>query len=597
MNLSEEIKARLDIVEVISGYIALNPAGDNYRARCPFHNEKTASFMVSKSKQIWHCFGCNKGGDLIKFVEDYEGLSFIEAAKILATKANIKQEFLPAHQSSTKDYSVLYQINEQAAQFYVAKLQEKNLVTEKVLAYLAKRKASLDSQKKWSLGLSGETWDELYLYLQSKGFKDQDIFQAGLSLQKKSGSGFVDRFRKRLMFPLLDAQGKVVGFTSRTLSNIAYEEDDFGGKYINSPQSPIYDKSKILYGWDKAKEEIRRKKYIIVVEGNMDVIAAHQAGTMNCVAVSGTALTEQHLHLMKRYTDNLILSFDGDNAGSNAALRTITLAWGFEFNTKILVLPAGMDPADVVKEDPKLWLSLVQKSIVAMDFYLNKVLAGVDLNRADHKKIAVSKLLPLIKSLKSKIEQTHYLKILADRLNLPLEILQTDFSHSKIAVEERAMSNNTAINNKPTNKTLSLSEQVLALAFAHDKYWQKLISDLEPEALATEWQDLYKNAIIYYTKQRSLQAFLDNSDLAETQRQEFIRLTMSQARDFIDWQTKELDDHWSSLVNSLKKQHLIITRQNLFNDLRQAELKQDANASDQIIHQINLLNKAIDKLL
>lgn len=595
MNLSEEIKARLDIVEVISGYIALNPAGDNYRARCPFHNEKTASFMVSKSKQIWHCFGCSKGGDLIKFVEEYEGLSFIEAAKILAAKANIKIDNLPAHQGAQKDYSILYQINEQAAKFYVAKLQEKNSVTEKVLAYLAKRKIDKASQDKWSLGVSGESWDELYLYLQNKGFKDQDIFQAGLSLQKKSGSGFVDRFRKRLMFPLQDAQARVVGFTSRTLAKIAYDEEDFGGKYINSPQSPIYDKSKILYGWDKAKEEIRRKKYIIVVEGNMDVIAAHQAGTLNCVAVSGTALTEQHLHLMKRYTDNLILSFDGDNAGSNAALRTITLAWAQEFNTKILVLPFGSDPADVVKEDPKLWLSLVQKSVVAMDFYLNKVLAGVDLNRADHKKIAVNKLLPLIKSLKSKIEQTHYLKILADRLHLPLEILQTDFSQSKIAVEEKVVANNTVFNNKQT-KTLSLSEQVLALAFAYDKYWQKLIADLEPEALAVEWQDLYKNAIIYYTKQRSLKSFLDNSDLVENQKQEFIRLTMSAGKDFVDWQVKELDDHWLSLVNNLKKQHLITNRQNLFNDLRQAELKQDSSLSDQIIHQINLLNKEIDKL-
>ena len=264
MDPVEEIKAKLDIADVISGYIALNPAGENLKARCPFHNEKTPSFMVSKPKQIWHCFGCDKGGDLISFVQEYEGLSFPEALQLLAKKANVS---LPEHQSqrSKEDYSHLYQINQTATKFYQEKLKAKDSVADKVLDYLKKRQLTQESINQWQLGLSGESWDELYLYLQKQGFKDQEIFQAGLSLKKRSGSGYVDRFRKRLMFSISDHQGRVVGFTSRILSGIAYQaEEDPGGKYINSPQTNIYDKSKILYGWHLAREEVRRKKYLII---------------------------------------------------------------------------------------------------------------------------------------------------------------------------------------------------------------------------------------------------------------------------------------------------------------------------------------------
>ena len=595
MNLSEEIKARLDIVEVISGYIALNPTGDNYRARCPFHNEKTASFMVSKSKQIWHCFGCNKGGDLIKFVEDYEGLSFIEAAKILASKANIKLENLPAHHSSTKDYSILYQINEQAAQFYVEKLQEKNPVTEKVLAYLAKRKISLDSQVKWSLGLSGETWDELYLFLQSKGFRDQDIFQAGLSLQKKSGQGFVDRFRKRLMFPLLDAQGKVVGFTSRTLNKIAYEEDDFGGKYINSPQSVIYDKSHLLYGWHLAKDSIRKNNYVIVVEGNMDVIAAHQAGTKNTVAVSGTALTTQHIKIIKRYTNNIILSFDGDAAGSRAAFRSISLCWQEDMNVKILLLKDSKDPADMVKNNPEAWVIAVKDSIPVMDYYFKRILAGVDLSRSDHKKIAVSKLLPIIKYLKSKVEQAHYLKLLSDKLQIPIELLKDDLGQAKSFLEEPTLTVSGNIKVKPDIKFI-ISENLLAISYYREIYFQKMMAEIDPEILAPEFRDLYKKAIIYYTKHQHLDNFVDYPELDKQEKENWIKLSLLGEERYASLPELDLVSDFTSLLNRIRTQDLELKRQDLINKLRQLEISGTDDEQDSISHQINLINKEIHNL-
>lgn len=597
MNPSEEIKARLDIVEVIGGYIALNPAGDNYRARCPFHNEKTPSFMVSKSKQIWHCFGCSKGGDVLSFVQEYEGLSFGGTIKLLALRANV---VLPDKyaQVEKKDNSPILAINQAAAEFYQQKLHENSQVSVKVLEYLKKRALTLETIKDWHLGLSGESWDELFLFLQSKGFKENDIFQAGLSLKKKSGVGFVDRFRKRLMFPICDSMGQVVAFTSRTLAGIVYDEAEMGGKYVNSPQTAVYDKSKTLYGWHKAKEEIRRKKYLIVVEGNMDVISTHQAGTQNVVAVSGTALTEEHIRLIKRYTENVILAFDGDNAGSNAALRSIILGWQNELNQKVLILKDAKDPADLVRDNPKAWLSAIQNSIPVMDYYFQRVLAGVDLNRADHKKIAVNKLLPLIKFLKSNVEQTHYIQLLADKLNLPNNLLQTDFQNlsNKNIIINKESSAIVKINVKENNRALVLSHQLLSLALFKDIYLQKVLNDFEPEMFEESLRGLYKQLIIYYTKHQSLNSFLDQADLDAAQKSLWISLSMQAEKDYESMTNIELDQHFQDILNFFKKEYLSAKLQQLIAHLKQAEVNRDEVKQDQLTHEINLLNKEIYKL-
>lgn len=597
MNPIEEIKAKLDIIDIVSGYIALNPAGDNYRARCPFHNEKTPSFMVSKSKQIWHCFGCSKGGDLISFVQEYEGLSFGETLKLLAQRANI---VLPDKYAvkEQKDVSALAELNKLAVNFYQEKLHSDDPVATKVLAYLKNRGLSIETIKNWKLGLSGENWDELLNFLKAKNFSEDDIFKAGLSLKKKSGSGYVDRFRKRLMFPIWDNMGQEVAFTSRTLSGIAYDEAELGGKYVNSPQTELYDKSKTLYGWHKAKEEIRRQKYLIVVEGNMDVIATHQAGTQNVVAVSGTALTEDHIRLIKRYTDNVILAFDGDAAGSAASLRSIALGWQHELNQKILLLKDAKDPADLVKENPVLWKTAIKKSIPVMDYYFQRVLSAVDLTRSDHKKLAVNKLLPIVKFLKSNIEQTHYLQILSDKLNLPIEVLQKDLqkTESFLAGQEQNKQSLKTELREPSNRLLNLSTQLLSLAFFQDQYLEKVISEIEPEMLEATLQGLYKQVIIYYTKQRSLKSFLDFESLTELERSMWRKLAMQAEKDYNETTSKELNQHFQDILDNFKKQHLAFRLQQLIQDLRQAELVQDTEKQDQLTHEINLLNKEVYKL-
>ena len=395
MNYIEEIKNNLDIIEIISNYIDLKQTGNNFRARCPFHNEKTASFMVSREKQIFHCFGCDKGGDVISFLQEYEGISFNEALKILAEKANI---VLPEYSGERKEnYSRIYEINKLATEFYQKKIVEDKVTSKKVLEYLANRKISKESINKWQLGLSGENWDELYNFLINKKYDKEEILKAGLILKKRDGSGYLDRFRKRLMFPIADTQGRIVAFTSRTLSGIVYNEEDIGGKYINSPQTVVFDKSKILYGWHLSKDAIRKKKYVIIVEGNMDVIATSQTKANNVIAVSGTSLTINQIKLIKRYTDNIIFAFDGDNAGSRAVFRGISLGWQEEMNLKVLLLPKGKDPADVIRDNENDWYNALKKSIPVMDYYFQRILSGVDLSRSDHKKIAVQKILPIIK--------------------------------------------------------------------------------------------------------------------------------------------------------------------------------------------------------
>ncbi|MBT4849598.1 DNA primase [Candidatus Parcubacteria bacterium] len=593
MNQVEEVKSRLDIVDVVSGYISLQQAGGNFRANCPFHNEKTPSFMVSKEKQIWHCFGCDKGGDVISFVQEHEGIEFKEALRILAERANVPMTGFSFDKK--QDHSGLYEINDQALKFYHNLLMQDGEVSKKLKKYLDNRKITKGSIENWQLGLSGESWDGLFKYLISEGYKESDIFQAGLILKKKDGSGYVDRFRKRLMFPIHDAQGRVVAFTSRTLTGIAYDEEEFGGKYINSPQSAIYDKSKILYGWHLAKNDIRKKKYLIAVEGNMDVIASHQTSSKNTVAVSGTALTAHHLKLIKRYTNNIILAFDGDAAGSRAAFRSIALGWQNEMNIKILLLPKDKDPADIVKKDYKDWLSAIKNSIPVMDYYFRRIFAGIDLNRADHKKIAVQKLLPIIKFLKSNIEQIHYLQILSEKLNIPLEILKDDLGKSKTFLQDQQVTQEQVTTQKK-DTFLLLNEEILAIAFFRKDYLDKLISEVEPDGIIEDLRALYKKVVIYYTNHQNLDKFLNSEELQENEKETWIRLSMFGEKNYANSTETDLSSDFENLIFRLKKQSLDEELRVLTVQLRQAESSGNSEETNNVSHRINIINKERAKL-
>ena len=299
----DEIKSKVDIVEIIQEYIQLKPAGANWKAPCPFHNEKTPSFMVSRDKQIFHCFGCGEGGDIFTFVQKIENIDFPEALKILAEKAGVKLKKIDPTLVSQK--TKLMDICHLAAEFF-----HKALTSSKEgqisRDYIAKRKLSPQTLADFKIGYAPDSWDLLLNLLRKKGYKDNDIFLAGLVVKNDRGQLY-DRFRQRLMFPIFDQHGNIVGFTGRILDA---SKENQGGKYVNTPQTLIYNKSLIAYGLDKAKSEIKKQDLVVVVEGNMDVIASHQAGIKNVIASSGTALTLEQLKILQRYSNNLALAFD-----------------------------------------------------------------------------------------------------------------------------------------------------------------------------------------------------------------------------------------------------------------------------------------------
>ena len=340
----EQIRQNNDVVEVIGSYFPLKHAGANFRALCPFHKEKTPSFNVNPQKQIWHCFGCGAGGDVFTFVMKYESLDFITAVRRLAERAGIKLEYEErAGEPERNQKDSLLKLHELAANFFHHNLMKEPSATV-AREYLKKRRITSETAKKWRLGYSPDSWDGLIRYAAAKKFSAELLGAAGLALQRESGDGFYDRFRGRLMFPIGDEQGRTVGFSGRILTD---EKDQ--PKYVNSPETAIFQKGRILFALDKAKRAIIDEKYAIVCEGQVDTISCHEAGVENVVAPQGTALTEHHARLLKRYAEEVVLIFDADTAGQNAIVRSADPLWDAGVVIRVAVLPKGHDPDSFVK--------------------------------------------------------------------------------------------------------------------------------------------------------------------------------------------------------------------------------------------------------
>lgn len=421
----EDIKNRLDIVEVISSYIKLQKAGANYRALCPFHSEKTPSFFVSPARQIWHCFGgCSTGGDIFKFVMMIEGVEFGDALRMLAQRAGV--DLKPIKPELRTERQRLYEICELATRFFEKQLEGSSTGKE-VKKYLLDRGISEESVKKWRLGYSPESWQGLSDFLLSRGYKTEEVEKAGLSIKSEKGS-FYDRFRGRIIFPIFDLNSQVVGFTGRV-----FKSDD-PAKYVNTPNTILYDKSRILYGLDKAKLELRKKDFCILVEGNVDAIMVSQAGFENVAATSGTALTSYQLKLLKRYSENLFLAFDMDIAGETATKRGIDLAQLQGFNIKVIRLLEDKDPADIILENKEKWEESLDKAKSILDFYFEIAFQRNDSKTVEGKKKISKSLLPVIKRIPNKIEQSHWIQELAKRL----EVREADIHDElkKVRVED-----------------------------------------------------------------------------------------------------------------------------------------------------------------
>lgn len=447
--LIDEVKDGNNIVDVISEYIQVTSAGSSYKALCPFHNEKTPSFVINREKQIYKCFGCGEGGDVIGFVMKIENLDFVEAVKLLANKANIEiknEESSQEVSKHIKEKNLCYEINRKAGLYFYNNLTKKS---NPALQYLSNRGFNRKTLASFGLGYSINSWDNLINYLQNEGYNLEDIQKCGLIRPGKK-SGYYDYFRNRIMFPIFNVRGNVVGFGGRVL-------DDSLPKYLNSPETKIFNKSNILYGLNFARKNITNGQ-IILVEGYMDVIALNQAGFKNTVASLGTSLTKYHGKILNKYCDEIIICFDGDAAGVKATMRSINILNEVDCNFKIMVLPEGQDPDDFIKiNGPEKFKEQIKKSMSLIDYKIFLAKSMYSGNTMDEKVKLARKISEIIKSIKSPIEKEGYIEKAANETGISKESIKLEvYNNFKDTQFKRKNNNKYSSNYKRNNKYIEM---------------------------------------------------------------------------------------------------------------------------------------------
>jgi len=453
MGVIDEVKQRVDIVDVVSQYAKLTKAGRTFRALCPFHSEKNPSFFVYPEQQSWHCFGaCNTGGDVFSFVMKKQSIDFGEALRLLAQRAGVNVPSRAEPGGEDKEKQKLFQINEAAAQYFHNLLN--STAGEKVRNYLLGRGLLPKTIADFKLGYSPDKWDALKQHLINTGYTETELLTAGLILHSKSeGEAETgkthDRFRNKLMFPIFDARGRITSFGARAL-------DDSLPKYVNSPQTPVFDKSSTLYGINLAKDAIRQQDLSVIVEGYMDVITAHQNGFCNVVASMGTSVTEKQVSTLKKLSKNIALALDADAAGDEATLRVVGYENTLDAEVKVIILPRGQDPDDVIKQGAKAWQRLLEEALPIVDYTLNVVTSELDLTKAGGKSSAVDKLLPIIAEINNPIRQAHYLQKLAQLLKVSERSIEAALARTRPRQARAEPSKQEA----PTNRHPLLSSPV-----------------------------------------------------------------------------------------------------------------------------------------
>jgi DNA primase len=425
----EEIKARIPIEELIGSYVKLEKAGRSYKARCPFHNEKTGSFFVSPERGGYYCFGCGAKGDIFSFVEQFEGLDFRGALKVLAEKAGVP---LVVDQKADSDKDRLFKIMEEAAGYFEDQFEK----SKEAKDYLKSRGIDPGTRAAFRIGWAPEGWKNLFAYLKGKGWNDAMIEKAGLAKKPEGKNDLYDRFRGRIIFPITDSGGRIVAFTGRIL-----KDDGKSAKYLNSPETPLFNKSEILFGLDKAKSEIRRVGYSILVEGQMDLVLSHQVGVKNTIAASGTALTDQsqgqtgavsNLGMVRRLSPNMIIALDSDKAGRTAAMRAVAAtALSMGMSVKIADIEGGKDPADLILQDPENWKNALKNAKHVVEFELGNVLRDVP----DKHKLPQAlreRVFPFLARMDSEMDKAYYIKIIAEKTGLAEPAVWDDMRKTKI---------------------------------------------------------------------------------------------------------------------------------------------------------------------
>lgn len=578
MDAVEDIKQRLNIEDVIGEYVELKRAGRNFKGLSPFNNERTPSFMVSPEKQIWHDFSSGKGGNMFTFVMEMEGLDFKGALELLARKAGIDLEQYRRNGSARgKQKERLYAALELAAKFYQAQLK----ANREALEYVLKTRAfTKDTILEWRIGYAPNTGTALVNFLKRKQFTEREIQQAGLSTRRYRGVG--DMFRGRIMIPLCDPQGRVIGFTARILA-----DDPNAPKYINTPQTLLYDKSHHVFGLHLAKEAIRKSKFVVIAEGNLDVISSHQAGVRQVVATAGTALTEAHLKTLSRFTNDIRLSFDADNAGVNATERAIPIASKVNVSLSIVTIPSGKDPDELVRQDADIWKDVIAKPKYALDWLIERYKSQLDITTAQGKRQFSDVILAVVRELSDQVEREHYLTQVATLIGVSKEALQAKLDH-KAPTEPRRLKTAKAKLTAPDKTTvdyLRAQNRLLALVLmqpALRRHIDMITEDMLPEERA-----------------KKLLAFLRaNPDFAGDKEQskellplgDYVKILVLHYEElYQDIELRELEYEIIHVRNKLIEQHVKMQKQRLAHRLQTAnetetvELLQQAKQLDNLL--------------
>ncbi len=598
----QQIKDRLDIVEVVSGYLKLEKTGINLRANCPFHGEKTPSFFVSPSRQSFKCFGCGESGSVFDFIMKMEGIEFGDALRMLARRAGVQ---LPSYHPETQTKrNRLYEICEISCRFFEKQLHSSQ-AGRQVLKYFTGRGLAAESIKQWRLGYSPDQWRCLSDFLVGQGYQRAEILEAGLAVASEKSGDSYDRFRGRIMFPVLDLSSQVVGFGGRVFENEKLKtkdekkEENAGAKYINTPATPLYDKSRVLYGLNFAKLAIRQKDSCILTEGYMDVILSHQAGFANAVAASGTALTSLHLKTIKRYTNNLLMAFDADAGGNMATQRGISLAISEEFNVKVILMPQGLDPADVISQNQQQWANLIDGAQEIMSFYFATALNSFDASLPSGKKQIAQFILPHIKKISNAIVRAHWVQKLADILQVSEGAVVEEMARLKLEnnssphniTADSADNKNTNINTEVKSRDTLLEERIVSLVL---NYPSGL--DFIDEAHLELFSLNGAKEIIKTLKSHPVES-PESAQVVCRQLSEQNKEVESFLEDVLFWsEVQSTEDSFVEIQLCLEQLKTVVARQNLqeiARGIRQAEANKDVERLTCLMRQFNELSKGI----
>lgn len=585
MDIVSEIKSRLNIEDIVAQYVQLKPAGRNLKGLCPFHQEKTPSFMVSPEKELAYCFGCHKGGDLFAFIQEVEGVEFKDAVKILADKCGIDPaEYQIGTQSkhSKSEKDEIYEIHNKAAKFYSDLLWNTD-DGKKVLEYLRNRGLTDDSIRDFNFGLSPDSFDQTHLELVKSGYSRKILGLSGMAISKDTNSELVyDRFRRRLMIPIYDSLGKIVGFGGRAL-----KKDD-EPKYLNSSDSPIYKKSEVMYGYNFAKDSIKKTEKALLVEGYFDVIMSYQVGVRNVVATSGTALTIQQIKLLKRLTKDLIFCFDTDKAGIEAAKRGFLLAQKEGMNVNVLCVPGAKDPADYIKNHGAQWNKIAETTIPFMEFALNDALKRNDPNKLEGKKAVMEEMTEYLLILSSSLERDFYIREIAQKIDAKevqiYDELKRSIESSKSKIYEKPEKK------QDDNKKFNLLDLIFGLVYENPDLLEEPFANIDSEKLSDDEKSIYNTFKDNYNLLRTenkRKEFLACFDDNVSKRLEVISLFIEES--YGDFNEDKIELEFKALVNKFKNTWLDRQKRELSRKMREAEKSGEKDKAKELLRQFQSL--------